>query len=79
MSYRQLILIGIATMLLGWIFVFLMVLNIIGSSFFRNFVSYGLSVSGLFIGFIGILKGKQINKNSPKNVYPEENKNQNHF
>jgi len=77
MSYKKLILIGIGTMLLGWVIVFLMVLNIIGSSFFRSFISYGLSVCGLFMGYIGILKGKQINKDRPENIYPEENKQQN--
>jgi len=49
----QLILIGIVLMLIGWVFPFLMVLQVIESSFALNFLSYIAQISGLFLGIIG--------------------------
>jgi hypothetical protein len=49
------ILIGTALMLLGILFPLLMVLKLITTSFWLCFLTYALSVSGMFIGFIGAL------------------------
>jgi hypothetical protein len=40
-------------MMAGWIFPFLMVLHVIPSTFFLNFMSYIASVLGLFLGIWG--------------------------
>ena len=48
-----LILIGFVFLLLGVIFPFLMVLQVIESTFFLNFASYLAQVLGLFLGVIG--------------------------
>ncbi|HPX95121.1 MAG TPA: hypothetical protein PLA02_01235 [Brevefilum fermentans] len=42
-------------MLISVILPLLMVLQILQSSFFLNFLTYGLSVAGLLIGFIGMV------------------------
>jgi len=49
-------LLALATLLLlfGCIMPFLMVTNAVESTFVLNFLSYGASVLGLFIGIIGI-------------------------
>lgn len=49
----RLIGIGFVLVLLGWILPFLMVIGILESSFFLGFLSYGASVSGLFLGVAG--------------------------
>jgi hypothetical protein len=49
----QLILIGIVLMLVGWVLPFLMVLQVLASSFALNFLSYTAQISGLFLGIIG--------------------------
>jgi hypothetical protein len=50
----QLILIGVVLMVVGWVLPFLMVLQVLHSSFALNFLSYTAQVSGLFIGIIGV-------------------------
>ena len=49
----QLIVIGFALVLLGFVLPFLMVLRVLESSLFLNFLSYGASAGGLFLGLIG--------------------------
>jgi NADH:ubiquinone oxidoreductase subunit K len=49
-----LILIGVALMLLGVILPFLMVLQIIESTFALNFLIFAMQVAGLFMGIIGV-------------------------
>ena len=44
---------GITLMLLGIILPFLMVIEVLESTFFLNFFSYGVSVAGLALGTIG--------------------------
>ncbi|EKD88996.1 MAG: hypothetical protein ACD_34C00241G0003 [uncultured bacterium] len=51
----HMILIGSALMLLGILFPLLMVLKLIPASFWLCFLTYSLSVSGMFTGFIGAL------------------------
>jgi hypothetical protein len=47
-------LIGFVLMLAGVVFPLLMVLQVLPSTFLLNFFSYGASVSGLFMGIIGV-------------------------
>jgi hypothetical protein len=49
----QLILLGFILSMMGVIFPFLMVIQILPSTFFLNFFSYTASMSGLFLGIIG--------------------------
>jgi len=51
---RLLLSLGLALMLLGFALPLLMVMRLIDSTFFLNFVSWGASVAGLFLGFIGV-------------------------
>ena len=53
MQPRKLILIGFVSVLFGFVAPFLMVIKIVPSSFVLNFLSYGASVVGLFLGLIG--------------------------
>lgn len=48
-----LILIGFFLVLMGVILPFLMVIHLIPSTFFLNFLAYGSSLTGLFLGVIG--------------------------
>lgn len=49
-----LLLIGFVLMLAGVVFPLLMVLQVLPSTFLLNFFSYAASVSGLFLGIIGV-------------------------
>jgi len=51
---RLLLTLGLILMLLGVILPFLMVIHLIESTFFLNFFAWGASVSGVFLGFIGV-------------------------
>jgi hypothetical protein len=48
-----LILIGFLFVVLGMVLPFLMVIRVLPSTFFLNFLSYGISLTGLFLGIIG--------------------------
>jgi hypothetical protein len=50
---EYLILIGFVMVLLGAILPFLMVMQILTSTIFLNFLSYTLSVAGLILGIMG--------------------------
>jgi len=50
---KRLIAIGFVLVLLGFVIPFLMVLEIIVSTFVLNFLSYGASISGLLLGILG--------------------------
>jgi hypothetical protein len=52
-SPRMLLVIGMIMMLLGIILPFLMVIQVLESTFFWNFFSWGLSVAGLAFATIG--------------------------
>ncbi len=60
------ILLGGSMLLVSVILPLLMVLQILRSSFFLNFLAYGLSVSGLLIGFIGIVTMVRIGRAKEK-------------
>ena len=53
-SPRLLLGLGIVLMLLGIVLPFLMLMNVLESTFFLNFFSWGASVTGLAFGTIGI-------------------------
>jgi hypothetical protein len=53
-SPRLLVSLGLTLMLLGIILPFLILIHVLESTFFLNFFSWGASVSGLFIGVIGV-------------------------
>lgn len=53
MSPRTMIVVGILMMVVGWLLPFLMILQVLGSTFFLNFLSFTLSTAGLFLGMIG--------------------------
>jgi hypothetical protein len=50
---KRLIAIGFVLVMLGFVVPFLMVLDIIVSTFVLNFLSYGASISGLLLGILG--------------------------
>jgi hypothetical protein len=52
-SPRLLLSLGVILMLLGIALPFLMVIQVLESSFFLNFFSWGASVAGLALGTIG--------------------------
>jgi hypothetical protein len=49
----QFILLGFILSMMGVIFPFLMVIQVLPSTFFLNFFSYTASITGLFLGIIG--------------------------
>jgi len=52
-SPRFLLILGVILLLLGWIIPLLIIMRVIPSTFLLNFLSWGMSVAGLFLGFIG--------------------------
>ena len=52
-SPRFLLWLGVFLMLLGVVLPFLMVIQVLESTFFLNFLSWGASVAGLAFGTIG--------------------------
>ena len=62
----KMILLGASMMLVSMVLPWLMVLQILRSTFFLNFLSYGLSVAGLFIGFIGMMSMVRIRRTIQK-------------
>ena len=50
---RLLFILGVSLMLLGIALPFLMVIQVLESTFFLNFFSWGASVAGLALGTIG--------------------------
>lgn len=53
-------------MLVSVILPFLMVMQILRSTFFLNFLAYGLSVAGLLIGFIGMVSFVKVKRTEQK-------------
>jgi hypothetical protein len=64
-KFVTLILIGFVLVLLGAVLPFLMVMRVIESTFFLNFLAYGASMIGLFLGFIGA--SQYVNEHRRKN------------
>lgn len=51
---RTLLFIALGLLLFGWMIPFLMVLRVVESTFFLNFLSWGASVGGLYLGVIAV-------------------------
>ncbi len=51
---RTLLFIALGLLLFGWMMPFLMVLRVVESTFFLNFLSWGASVGGLYLGVIAV-------------------------
>lgn len=51
----RLMLIGLVGLVLGAVLPFLMVIRVLESTFLLNFLAYGASVGGLFIGMLGAI------------------------
>jgi hypothetical protein len=62
-------------LLIGAVFPFLMMIRVLESTFFLNFISYIASVSGLFIGILGIAMyvGKTKNKEKKHDYWDNNN------
>jgi hypothetical protein len=50
----KLIIIGFVLLVIGFLLPFLIILQVLESTFFLNFAAYLSSVSGLFLGVIGV-------------------------
>ena len=59
---RLLLSLGLVLMITGWIIPLLIVMRVIPSTFFLNFISWGASISGLFLGFIGVATWTKMRK-----------------
>lgn len=68
---ERLIVLGVSMMLFGCIAPFLMVVKVWEFTFFLNFLSYGMSVLGMAIGFIGVavMRVKQKRSDDDKDKY----------
>ena len=51
---RALLIVGFFLVLFGAVAPFLIVIGVLESTFFLNFLSFGASIVGLFLGFLGI-------------------------
>lgn len=60
------ILVGGGMMLLSIVLPFLMVMQMLRSTFFLNFLAYGLSVAGILIGFVGMVNMVKIRRTKDK-------------
>lgn len=49
-----LLFIAMGLLLFGWVAPFLMVIKVVESTFFLNFLSWGASVSGLYLGVTAV-------------------------
>jgi len=57
------VVVGVLMMTVGGVIVpLLMIIHIIESTFFLNFASYAVSVSGLYLGIIGVTQYVRTNK-----------------
>ena len=62
---NRLIVIAVILMVFGVVMPFLMVIRVVESTFFMNFLSFGASMLGLFLGVAGIANSRlaQMHKN----------------
>jgi hypothetical protein len=68
---ERLIAIAVVMLLFGCIAPFLMVIQVVQSTFFLNFFSFASSVAGLFIGIIGIAQLRVRTKNKEDGSFYE--------
>jgi hypothetical protein len=57
-SSKRLLLIAFLLMMFGIVMPFLMVIHVVESTFFLNFLSFGASMLGLFLGIIAVASGR---------------------
>jgi len=62
MNPKRFIIIGFFLVLIGFVAPFLMVMDILESTFFLNFLSYAASLGGLLMGIIGAAWNFRINR-----------------
>ena len=69
--YKPLLIISVILLLFGCIMPFLMALQIVESTFFLNFLSFGSSVLELFLGIAAIAGARiaQKSKSDKENLY----------
>jgi hypothetical protein len=60
--YKHLLVLAVFLLLFGCIMPFLMALRIVESTFLLNFLSFGASVLGLFLGLAGIAGARTVQK-----------------
>ena len=60
--YKHLLVLAVFLMLFGCFMPFLMALRVVESTFFLNFLSFGASVLGLFLGLAGIAGARTVEK-----------------
>lgn len=60
--YRQVLLLSVILLIFGCVTPFMMALEVIDSTFFLNFLSFGASVLGLFLGLAGIAGMRVVQK-----------------
>ena len=67
----RLIALAIFLLIFGFVMPFLMALEVVRSTFFLNFLSFGASVLGLFLGVTGIMayRGKEKKNNDEEHPY----------
>jgi purine-cytosine permease-like protein len=65
--YKHLLVLAVFLMLFGCIMPFLMALRVVESTIFLNFLSFGASVLGLFLGLAGIAGAHQEKANRQGN------------
>ena len=61
-SPRFLFTLGLILLLAGWIIPLLIIMRVVPSTFFLNFLSWGMSVAGLFLGFVGGVMWVRMNR-----------------
>jgi membrane protein implicated in regulation of membrane protease activity len=75
----KMIVLGGAMMLVSMVLPWLMVMQILRSTFFLNFLAYGLSVAGMLIGFIGMVSIVKIRRTQQKYKDQYEDQYENHY
>ncbi len=69
--FSRLFVIGFLCVLVGAVLPFLMVMQILPSTFFLNFVSFATSVIGIFLGVIGVAMYTGLQKQRERNEYSD--------
>lgn len=54
MPFNRLIAFGFVLVLIGAVLPFMILLRLLPSTFFLNFLAYGASIAGIFLGVIGV-------------------------
>lgn len=67
----RLMAIGLVGLVVGVVLPFLMVLRIIEPGFLLSFIAYGASLSGLFLGLLGIISHSRIERAKRRDPWDE--------